>query len=244
MTTTTLEVQVTLESLTPPATPVHAAAPLPTWLSEFEEKIAADFRRRTKLDFKATIRQIIEAAELVPGMHVLDAATGSGVIARQFAGRVGKHGRIIGVDTAARVEQARLAALSAKVSRKLEWRAAPPDKLPFEHADFDLVTCGMAFHRLPAADFLAAAQRVLKPGGRLIIADELAPVAPSPWRAWLRQSYYRAVVRDSVEAGARFYRAEELAQLLCAAGFRQHTIKVLRERKQHDWAFALIKAVK
>ena len=244
MTSTTLDVQATSESLKAPAVSAHHSSPLTAWLSEFEVKIAADFRRRTKLDYKETVHQIIEAAEPAPGMHVLDAATGTGVIARQFVGRVGEHGHIIGVDNAARIEQARLAALSAKVSRKLEWREATPEKLPFELASFDLVTCAMAFHRLPAAEFLASAYRVLKPGGRLIIADELAPVAPSPLRAFLRHSYYRFIVRDTVEADARFYQAEELAGLLRAAGFRQQTIRVLRERSKHDWAFALVKAVK
>lgn len=242
MTTTTIEVQTTPETLK--TSPVHHAAPLTDWLSEFEEKIAADFRRRTKLDFKTTIQRIIEAAEPTPGMHILDAATDTGVIARHFVGQVGEHGHIIGVDNAPRLEQARLAALSAKVSRKLEWREAAPEKLPFDNASFEVITCGMAFHRLPAAEFLAAAFRVLKPGGRLIIADELAPVTPSPLRAFLRHSYYRFIVRDTIEAAARFYQAEELADLLKAAGFRQQTIQVLRERSKHDWAFALVKAVK
>jgi ubiquinone/menaquinone biosynthesis C-methylase UbiE len=244
MATTILEVQAATESLKPTAVSVPPASPLTAWLSEFEEKIAADFRRRTKLDFKETVQQIVEAAELMPGLRVLDAATGTGILARQFVGRVGELGHIIGVDNAARIEQARLAALSAKVSRKLEWHEAPPEKLPFENASFELVTCAMAFHRLPAVEFLAAAYRVLKPGGRLIIADELAPVTPSPLRAWFRRSYYRYIARDNVEANARFYQAEELTQLLCAAGFRQQTIKVLRERGKHDWAFALVKAIK
>jgi ubiquinone/menaquinone biosynthesis C-methylase UbiE len=222
----------------------QSATHLTAWLSEFEEKIAAEFRQRTKLDYKETIQQIIDAAEPKPGMHVLDAATGSGVMARQFVGRVGDQGRIIGIDTAERLEQARLAALSAKVSRRLEWREAQADKLPFDNASFDLVTCAMAFHRLPAEAFLASAYRVLKPGGRLIIADELAPVKPSAWRTNWRQVYYRYIVRDSLEAAAKFYRAEELAEMLRAAGFRQQTVKVLRQRNPHDWAFALTKAVK
>ena len=33
-----------------------------TWLSQFEERIAQDFRRRTGLDYKTTVAQIIEAA--------------------------------------------------------------------------------------------------------------------------------------------------------------------------------------
>ncbi len=224
--------------------PVKPATHLTAWLSEFEEKIAADFRQRTKLDYKETLNQIIEAAEPQPGMHVLDAATGSGVIARQFVGRVGEHGRIVGADTAERIEQARLAALSAKVSRKLEWRETPAEKLPFDSESFDLVTCAMAFHRLPAAEFLGAVNRVLKPGGRLIIADELAPAQPSAWRTNWRRFYYRHIARDSMEAAAQFYRAEELVDMLRAAGFRQQMVKVLRERDPHDWAFALVKAVK
>ncbi|MBI1764099.1 MAG: methyltransferase domain-containing protein, partial [Acidobacteria bacterium] len=114
----------------------------------------------------------------------------------------------------------------------------------FDSESFDLVTCAMAFHRLPAAEFLGSVYRVLKAGGRLIIADELAPVQASAWRAGWRQFYYRFIARDEIEVNARFYQAEALAEMLRAAGFRQQTVKVLRERSKHDWAFALIKAVK
>ncbi|MBI1761703.1 MAG: methyltransferase domain-containing protein, partial [Acidobacteria bacterium] len=136
---TTFEIQAA-EVLPKTVASQQSATHLTAWLSEFEEKIASDFRQRTQLDYKETIQQIIDAAEPQPGMHVLDAATGSGVIARQFVGRVGDQGRIIGADTADRVEQARLAALSAKVSRKLEWRETLPEKLPFDSESFDLVT--------------------------------------------------------------------------------------------------------
>ena len=250
MATTTLE--ATAKTLPSPViAPAQTATYLTTWLSEFEEKTAQEFRQRTKLDYQQTIHEIVSAAEPEAGAHVLDFATGSGVIARQFVGRVGDAGRIVGTDTALHIEQARLAALSAKVGSKLEWRAAAPDKLdklPFEPASFDIVTCAMAFHRLPATSsaigVLSAMQRVLKPGGRLIIADQLAPMKHSPLRVWSRQSYYRYVVRDQVEADAQFYQAEALIEMLRAAGFRQQMVKVLRQRNEHDWAFAIVKAVK
>ena len=242
MATTTLE--ATAKTLASPVAPAQAATYLTTWLSEFEEKTAQEFRKRTKLDYQQTIHEIITAAEPESGAHVLDFATGSGVIARQFVGRVGDAGRIVGTDTALHIEQARLAALSAKVSRKLEWRESTPDKLPFDSDSFDIVTCAMAFHRLPAATVLSSLQRVLKPGGRLIIADLLAPMKHSPLRAWWRRNYYRFIVRDRVEADAQFYQAEALVEMLRAAGFRQQMVKVLRQRDEHDWAFAIIKAVK
>ena len=148
-----------------------------TWLSQFEEQIAQDFRRRTGLDYSTTIAQIIEAAEPFPGMRILDVPTGTGIIARQFVGKVGQNGQIIGADsTREKVEQARLAAQSAKATLRTEWRVSPCDKLIFPNNSFDLVTSVMAFHRLNGEKFLAEVHRVLKPGGRLLIADELAPM--------------------------------------------------------------------
>ena len=242
MATTTLE--ATAKTLASPVAPAQTATYLTTWLSEFEEKTAQEFRQRTKLDYQQTIHEIIAAAEPEAGSQVLDFATGSGVIARQFVGRVGDTGRIVGIDTAAALEQAKLAALSAKVSRKLEWRDATPDQLPFEPNSFDIVTCAMAFHRLPAEKVLAAVYRVLQSGGRLIIADQLAPIKHSPLREFWRRNYARYVARDQVEADAKFYQAETMVEMLRAAGFRQQVVKVLRQRNEHDWAFAVIKAVK
>ena len=217
-----------------------------TWLSQFEQNIARDFQRRTGLDYKTTIAQIIEAAEPFPGMRVLDAPTGTGVLARQFVGKVGQEGKIIGVDeTREKLEQARLAAQSAKAAMKTEWRVMPINKLKFEDNSFDLVTSGMAFHRLDAQPYLAEVYRVLAPGGRLLIADELAPeISPSQWLQSARRTYYRFIARDVAEAEANFRSGKEIVQMLHDAGFSQTVVRALRQGSKHDRVFALIKAVK
>ncbi len=228
------------------ALPPQKQTPLTTWLNEFEEKIAREFHRRTGLDYKTTIAQIIEAADPFPGMQVLDVPTGTGVIARQFVGKIGEKGRIIGADTTReKLEEARLAAQSAKASLRTEWRLMPLEKLIFEPDSFDLITSVMAFHRMQAKKFLGEAYRVLKPGGRLLIADELAPVAgASQLMLKVRQHYYRFIARDQREAEAHFYQPQEIMEMLGETGFTQIMLKALRQRSKHDRVFTLIKAVK
>jgi ubiquinone/menaquinone biosynthesis C-methylase UbiE len=229
-----------------PEPPQFGQNPVVSWFSEFEEKIASDFQRRTGLEYKKAIAQIIEAAEPFPGMQVLDVPTGTGVIARQFVGKVGEKGRIIGIDeTPEKLEQARLAAQSARVSMRIELKAMPVEKLAFEEGSIDLVTSVMAFHRLSAGKFLTEACRVLRPGGRLLIADELAPeVSTGTLRDTMRRSWFRFVKRDQEEADAQFHTTEEMMRMLQEAGFTQIIFRTLRQRSRNERSFALIKAVK
>ncbi len=231
-----------LPKLAIPPQKLHIA----TWLSQFEERIAHDFRRRTGLDYKTTITQIIETADPFPGMQVLDIPTGTGVIARQFVGKVGEKGRIVGADeTREKLEGARLAAQSAKLSMHIEWRAMALEKLFFDNDSLDLITSCMAFHRMQAEKFLAEAYRVLKPEGRLLIADELAPESGgSSMMLSARRTYYRYIKRDKTEAEAHFYNNEEMMNMLKAAGFSKFMFRAIRQRSKHDRIFTLVKAVK
>jgi ubiquinone/menaquinone biosynthesis C-methylase UbiE len=56
------------------------------------------------------------------------------------------------------------------------------DQLPYASASFDLVTCQYAFHHMqkprgPLGEML----RVLKPGGRIVLIDALAPESDAKW---------------------------------------------------------------
>ena len=103
-----------------------------------------------------------------PGDHVLDIATGTGWSARNVA-RSGAS--VVGVDIAAELLAA-ARKLSGAFPNKIDFQQADAEALPFADAAFDGVisTFGVMF---AANQEEAAAEmvRVLRPGGRLVIAS-------------------------------------------------------------------------
>ncbi len=220
--------------------------PANVWRSGAEMQGAREFRRRAGLDYETMVENLVETAEPRSGMRALDVETGTGFIARQLSLRVGATGHVFGVDQSEEmVEQARLGAHSAGLTMRADWQWASVDRLPFADGEFDIVTCGAVFHRLPTDQFLAEAHRVLKPAGRLVIADELKSPAGvfALWLAALR-SYDRFIRREPVNANERFFLAEEIVEMLTVAGFSQMVVKGLQARNRRGRAFSLIKAVK
>lgn len=220
--------------------------PISEWLNELEAKRAKEFHRRTGLDYKTLLKQIIATADMHPGMQVLELAAGTGMIARHLVGLIGREGKIIGVDsTKELLEQARLDAQSAKVGTRIEWRVAPLSRLPFPKAAFDLVVCGFGFNQIEAKDLLSESHRILKEEGVLLLAAEVTSATNASLAQKVRQRYRQLLKRDSEEAKIQYYSSDELTEMLSAAGFRQVIIRGLKS----DTAltardFSLIKAVK
>ncbi len=112
-------------------------------------------------------------ARLQPGEQVLDVGCGTGTLAMEVARRVGRAGRVAGVDPG--TEQiARARAKAARRNVPIEFQIGVIEQLPFPDQTFDVVFSTLMMHHLPAGlkrQGLAEIARVLKPGGRLIIAD-------------------------------------------------------------------------
>ncbi len=122
----------------------------------------------------------LDALDLVGDEQLLDLGCGRGAVLIEAAKRL-PSGRAVGADLwtadqSGNTADATLAnARAAGVADRVEIHTADMTSLPFEDDTFDVVTSALAIHNIAAADdrhrALEEAMRVLRPGGRLVIAD-------------------------------------------------------------------------
>jgi ubiquinone/menaquinone biosynthesis C-methylase UbiE len=118
-------------------------------------------------------RRTINLACIQPGEQALDVGCGTGTLATEAARLVGGAGRVAGIDPG----QQQIARARAKVARRnmpVEFQVGVIEQIPFPDQTFDVVFSTLMMHHLPAPlkrQGLSEISRVLKPGGRLVIAD-------------------------------------------------------------------------
>lgn len=122
-------------------------------------------------------RQIVSLLELHKGDRVLDLGCGTGVLTRMIADQLDTQsgGVSIGIDAAAKMIHVAGKKRGNEICR---FEVAAAEDLPYEDGSFDAVVSSLFFHHVDLelkAKALAEAWRVLRPHGKLVIADMHIP---------------------------------------------------------------------
>lgn len=162
----------------------------------------------------------VAIASLKAGETVLDLGSGAGFDAFLAAAKVGKSGRVIGVDmTPEMIDRANENARRGKYAN-VEFRPGEIENLPVKDNLVDVIISNCVINLSPDKEkVFKEAFRVLKPGGRVMVSD-LVLVKELP-----------DAVKGSVEAYvgciAGAAKKEDYLRFIKAAGF--HDIKVMAQ---------------
>jgi ubiquinone/menaquinone biosynthesis C-methylase UbiE len=159
-------------------------------------------------------RRIVSLAGVRPGDSVLDVGCSSGYLARKLAAAAGPAGHVTGVDPS----QAAIGYARRRASRAMTFTVGAAQDLPVPNSSFDVVTCTLTIHHVPArkrAAAFAEMYRVTRPAGRLLVAD-FDPSRPAfPWHPGARRMHRAVATVGPLEdlATAAGYRVESSARL-------------------------------
>ena len=189
-----------------------AAAPF--W-KKWNQKLANQSRAATEL--------VVNGAELLPGMHVLDLASGTGEPALSVAQVVGPGGRVVATDLVPGMLEAVGENARTRGLTQMEFQVADAEQLPFANGEFDRVTCRFGIMFFPEVQqALREIRRVLKPGGRVSFATwgSLAenPLFSTALGPFLKRLNVPPPPRDAPHV-FRFADETKLASTLATAGF-------------------------
>ena len=182
-------------------------------MSENAERRAALQRERAA----ALAERLDHWLQLTGEERALDVGAGAGAFAFAIAPRVRE---VVAVE----LDEALAARARADAPRNVEVVVADGEHLPFERASFDVAGTLRTLHHTPRPELLVAElARVTRPGGTILIVDQLAPADPLVGLELTRFEHARDPSTTRVLADA------DMRGL-----FDSNSLKLLREEVIHE----------
>ncbi len=121
--------------------------------------------------FGGVSKAMLDMAQIGPGQHVLDIAAGAGEPALSAAERVGPGGYVLATDLSENILGFAQKIADDSQLQHFKTRAMDGENLELADASFDAVLCRFGLIYMPHQQrALAEWRRVLKPGGRAVVA--------------------------------------------------------------------------
>ena len=151
-----------------------------------------------------------------PAARVLDLGCGGGHVSYRAAPHAAE---VVACDLTAGMLEAVAATAAERGLRNITVQQAPAEKLPFAGGSFDMVLCRFTAHHWHDMEAgLREARRVLKPDGRAVFIDVVAPAHP------LLDTHLQAVELLRDPSHVRNYAAAEWVAALSRAGFEAKSL--------------------
>lgn len=210
-----------------------------TWAATYDEDKLKLFEKYG-MNYDEFMTQLGAECDLFPGVEIIDVGAGTGLTSISLAQTLEGECSITAVDPVAEMlDRAKENYAKAGISDRVTILLGKGEQLPAPDHAFDLLVSTFAVRHMDVEKALKEFTRVLKPGGRLVIAESCAPPA---WRTKLAvvvmgiaklflslKKKYRSELKAAVLTGAEWEAA------LAKAGFTDIKLAEIEARRNSEF---------